>query len=480
MNQTLHIFRKDLRRQWPDLTLYLIILAIAGIVVSLVRDGRRHSNPVLPLLVGIMTMLIPVCWLILTARLVHEESLVGDRQFWITRPYRWQSLLMAKLLFVALGVMAPFAIMQCTTVAASGFNPLGLDLIPTLLRMAVGMWLPFLLVSVVTSTLGSAMFATIGTLIAWIISLTFVVSRDEPRTDAPYAFPVLSVIFTCVFASVLLYQYRRRDTPRARAALLCVVPLFSVIFLGYVRMGFPFLGTSLMHFAYPVDTAPEFHLVFDAAASHISGDANKKSVANTLEYITLPIHLIGLNAENRLAEVHAQYTLEMSGKKYTSPWRPVMLTSSRLSLVIPERLFHGSPMTPAHLHLTIAMTELGPADVQTSAVSDTFPIAGNGLCHRMDAPGNPALCSFAFDIPHPIRIDPIAPPGCNAGSLQSVPIATLGATTSLDPVHSQFIRFGGPQDCKVTSVRSTVYKPLKSFSTTLDIPTINLNSYIDQ
>jgi len=29
---------------------------------------------------------------------VHAESLVGDRQFWITRPYEWKKLLTAKAL----------------------------------------------------------------------------------------------------------------------------------------------------------------------------------------------------------------------------------------------------------------------------------------------------------------------------------------------------------------------------------------------
>jgi hypothetical protein len=480
MNQTLHIFRKDLRRQWTDLTLYLVVLSSAAIVLSFVRDGRRHSNPVLPILVGILTMLIPVCWLILTARVVHEESLVGDRQFWITRPYRWQSLLASKLLFVTLGVMAPFAVMQCATAAAAGFNPFSSGFVLTFLRMTVGVWLPLLLISVVTSTLGSVFFATIGTLLAWVFALALVVSRDEPRTDAPYSFPVLGVLFTSIFVAILVYQYRHRDTRRSRAALLSVVPLFLLVFVGYVQLGLPLLGISLMRLRYSANGAPEFHLSFDAAAPHVSGDTNLRGSANTLEYITLPVHLAGLNSDNRLSEVQAQYTMEISGERYTSPWRPVMLTSSSLSLLVPERLFHGSTATSAHVHLTIAATELSPAKTQTSAMSDTFQIAGNGLCHRMDLPGNPATCNFAFLIPDPIRIDPISPAGCNPGSLQTASIHTVGPTTNLDAVQTQLIRFGGPQDCKVTSVRSTLYKPLKSFSTTLDIPTLNLNSYRDR
>ena len=47
-----------------------------------------------------LKFLVPQMWLVLISRVVHDEGLVGDRQFWITRPYPWQILLTAKLAFI--------------------------------------------------------------------------------------------------------------------------------------------------------------------------------------------------------------------------------------------------------------------------------------------------------------------------------------------------------------------------------------------
>ena len=49
---------------------------------------------------GWLNLLLPLVWACVAALAVQEEPLVGDRNFWTTRPYRWPSLLGAKLMFV--------------------------------------------------------------------------------------------------------------------------------------------------------------------------------------------------------------------------------------------------------------------------------------------------------------------------------------------------------------------------------------------
>ena len=68
--------------------------------------------------------LVPVSWWLLISRAVHAEALVGDRQFWITRPYEWKSLLAAKLLFLAIYIYASILLAQCALLRAAGFHPL--------------------------------------------------------------------------------------------------------------------------------------------------------------------------------------------------------------------------------------------------------------------------------------------------------------------------------------------------------------------
>jgi len=95
MNQTLHIFKKDARRLWPEI---LISLALtAGLVLTVpfkwANLNSSQSNYLGPsvaqLLAYFIELLVPVSWWLLIARCIHSERLVGDRQFWITRPYEW-------------------------------------------------------------------------------------------------------------------------------------------------------------------------------------------------------------------------------------------------------------------------------------------------------------------------------------------------------------------------------------------------------
>jgi len=90
MRQILHIFAKDSRRFWPEIAVSLAIL-VAFVRVYPVQwmgpelfgsadDVERYRR--LQGIAGTLALLLPVSWLSLIARVVHGESLVGDRQFW--------------------------------------------------------------------------------------------------------------------------------------------------------------------------------------------------------------------------------------------------------------------------------------------------------------------------------------------------------------------------------------------------------------
>ncbi len=89
--------------------------------------------------------MLPILWLVLIARLIHDEALVGDQQFWLTRPYTWSALLAAKLLFLVLFVFVPFLVMQCYLLAHAGLNPLASipGLLLNLLYLILICFLPF-------------------------------------------------------------------------------------------------------------------------------------------------------------------------------------------------------------------------------------------------------------------------------------------------------------------------------------------------
>jgi hypothetical protein len=96
MQQALHIFRKDAR--------YLRLEIALSVALAFLLPG-----------------LWPVAAAFLIARLIHAEAIPGDNQFWITRPYRWTSLLAAKLLSILVFVNLPMFAGQFFKVLSAGF-----------------------------------------------------------------------------------------------------------------------------------------------------------------------------------------------------------------------------------------------------------------------------------------------------------------------------------------------------------------------
>src|ERR1700760_4042509 len=85
------IFRKDILHIWPEVPVSLCLLVAYAWVRTLAAESATMLGAFNPwaLLAGIIAFLIPLSWMVLISRLVHDEELVGARQFWIPRPYTW-------------------------------------------------------------------------------------------------------------------------------------------------------------------------------------------------------------------------------------------------------------------------------------------------------------------------------------------------------------------------------------------------------
>src|SRR5512146_3310756 len=101
MKQILHIFSKDVRRLWIEI---LLLVAAAALFAWVVPKGWRSGdlyviNP-FEGISRVVYLVLPLSWCLIIGRLIHGETLVGDRQFWLTRPYEWPNLLAAKVIFI--------------------------------------------------------------------------------------------------------------------------------------------------------------------------------------------------------------------------------------------------------------------------------------------------------------------------------------------------------------------------------------------
>jgi hypothetical protein len=156
MRLALHIFRKDVRRLWWETA-----VATAALAYLSHLDANRMDYMVGPV-EGLLNLVVPAAWAYLIVLLVQQESLVGDRQFWLTRPYPRAALLMAKLLFVLCFVHVPSLLFDVAVVQARGFNPLAhlSSLLEKQAMLAATLTVPALGLAAVTRN--SVQFATAG------------------------------------------------------------------------------------------------------------------------------------------------------------------------------------------------------------------------------------------------------------------------------------------------------------------------------
>ncbi len=85
-------------------------------------NDRWRGDSVIGTTEGWLNLLLPLAWACLLAFAVLEEPLTGDRHLWLTRPYRWQTLLSAKLLFALAFVHLPSLLAAMYIVTARGFS----------------------------------------------------------------------------------------------------------------------------------------------------------------------------------------------------------------------------------------------------------------------------------------------------------------------------------------------------------------------
>ncbi len=238
MRQSLHIFKKDARHLWFEVAVVLIAVA----AFAFVGAGRAHgANDYAAW--TLVTILLPLAWWTLIARAIHAEALPGDRQFWITRPYAWKSLLLAKALFIIAFINVPMLLADAIIVHAYGLHPLSTQL-PGLLWTQVLLTVVFLLpiagLSAITTGFVQLMFAVLAPLV-----FALLVAIVAPRTalgdvlgpflgpfewvNSYYAFLVIAV----GALAILFWQYSRRRTTATRAltigiAILAIVGTLAI------------------------------------------------------------------------------------------------------------------------------------------------------------------------------------------------------------------------------------------------------------
>jgi len=231
MKLILHIFKKDLRHHWPEILISISLICVYSWDQPRHWSVRPQQLRFLGNLLEALPVLMILAWIFLVVRVVQSESLVGNRQFWLTRPYEWPKLLAAKMLFALVCIHAPLFVAQIVLLQLALFPVL--PSLPDLLLLHVGLFLslaiPSCAVASINRGLGSVAI-TIVAILVYTIALSAVVSRIPEASSSPASYddiqPALC-LFTC--AAIVFIQYRYRNTVLSWKLFSAAVAIVTVL-----------------------------------------------------------------------------------------------------------------------------------------------------------------------------------------------------------------------------------------------------------
>jgi hypothetical protein len=424
MKQVLSIFRKDARQFWLEIAVSLTIAAALVIVLPMQWNGPTetvwgaNNNRMMDVLMmsrGLDVLLV-ISWVMLTMRAVHAEGLVGDRQFWLTRPYEWKSLLGAKALFVAAFVVAPLVMAQCLLLLRAGLNPVasagglafnlllivGMVVLPlmaiaavtadfarmtlTLLGVVLGVAvLVFVITMHMSLGIGGSM---LGSLIFVAIGDPFLPSRDLVSTGHHSQLPI-ALLLLAVSAIAIVVQYARRRTAISRAILLALpVALTALVLLTAHGSGpaHPFSDPTYAPLA--ADAPPPVELTYAPDEKHPLYVSKGEDPVG----VRIPIRITGMAADRAvIAGAYPRVTItgadgyvwsENTSEFYPEKFVPTSLRTHD-GFKIPRAIYDRLKTGPVTIELSFALTELqAMKSVRMAMPLGDVSAAEYGVCSR--------------------------------------------------------------------------------------------------
>jgi hypothetical protein len=400
-NQILHIFKNDARHFWREITLTEALVVAYGWSQAIRFEESGFSAFISGFSSSslILAFLVPVSFIFLILRAVHAECPVGDRQFWVTRPYDWRKLLAAKLLLLFTFINLPLFILQVFLLWRAGFWPPRylLGLLGLQVLWIAFVFLPAATLAVVTASIGQFVLTVLGVLL-YLIAATVLVSKIpnigvESAAGIPGSLS-LDAVYAAFFI-VVLWQYARRRTARSRVVLLglaAAVPLF-------------FAATpyrTVIARLYPLPTSGQalpVRLAFDPAkpASLKGGYPEKNKV-----HIKLPLLVSGVAEGSMVSEAGRRESIEApGGLRWESRWEDghgsLLADRSHTSetIAIDKDFYERVKSVPVKIQITFALTLARATEVDHIVASAApFTLPGDGRCLFSPLARNQAICPF--------------------------------------------------------------------------------------
>ncbi len=440
--QPLHIFQKDLRHLWPETLVTLLLFVAFAWAVPYGWQTTEYSI-FIKLLAGFLHVLMPIAWLIVISRLIHDESLVGDRQFWTSRPYHWASLLAAKALYIVVFLYVPFFLMQVYLLKHAGLYPTTAipALLHNLLLLTVILIVPIAAIAAVTSTFPRLLLSTIGAIIYILIVAGLFGFAFFDHMPPPHLSGIIAALVIVLPLAALIYQYATRKTTTSRILLLATPILIPILLILTP-------ATALIHSSYPVIAAadaPTLTVIPAPPGTPVSPGHLQTFRGNVLLNLPFAVKDSDKDSNYALQGVEAHLT---GPTTWTSAYLSTFGSSINASvpytvvrLFMPQSVFDKAKTSPADLHLSIAADHLKAKPTSTwKSTLLPFSIPGHGVCFSSsESPDEAPTCRFPLKAPEILYASaPLSATSCAQQGTQQVSgraaLSSSSSTLDFDPV----------------------------------------------
>ena len=362
MRQVWSIFVKDVRHYWRE------IAASSALAAAFAWHEQRawtRADEVAVAVGGgaflgyapwlsVAAFLLPIAWAFMVVRAVQGESLAGDRQFWVTRPYEWKKLLASKVLFVLAFVNVPMLVLDLYLLVKAGFPPThyAVGLLWMQLLIMLFLLLPVAALATVTATVVQMLLAVLAVVI-YMIGL-FALAGQIPNSGFVSPTLLLNVLLLGTLLAVVVLQYGRRWTTRSRwliAGLAAAFLLIQVItpYRALVAHEYPSLG--------PGQPVP-FQLALLPPESTAARAPNIDEV-----YIQVPLAVTGIAPESIALLDGTLITIDApDGSHWNSGWRRTVTflfpeqKSTQITFTIKKDRFEHMRGSRVKLRMSLAFT----------------------------------------------------------------------------------------------------------------------------
>jgi hypothetical protein len=320
---------------------------------------------------------------------VQGDNLLGDRQWWVTKPYVWWKLLLAKLLFILLFICVPLFHVQLFLLHRAGF-----PVLPNLLgvfRFQLSLYLLLLLLTALaclTRNLGQALLG-VGIIFAAIAGMSWLINSMPSGEMSSAAENSDAISPILVFGSVMaasLWQFARRKTWYSRALILGALAVSGLmgVFTPY---------QSAIEKKYPLVPSQDAPAKFTILQRDPSTEPGQRWIGPGSVMVSLPVDVSGILPESlvRLDAIIVRPVSSTSGPArpgWKGQWQTVWPEGGQLRLTYLMKRDEYEKFKAEKVQVEVALTEYRETNARETVIdTSTFAREGFGIC-RLFVIGN--------------------------------------------------------------------------------------------